>query len=191
KFGEWFMGSIARKEETRVAGRVPGLPSSFRERLLGLSRVQKRSLQLTADVILLWASLWLAFYIRLGGVPELQLLQTHIWLFCAAPAITIPLLMHFNLYRAVVRYLGQETLARAALAITLSTACLAVLMVLIRTHTSTTALSVLVIHWLLSLMLLGGVRIAMRQYFGRAPLHSWTAVAPRTDPAHTDTRVAI
>lgn len=185
------MGSIARKEDTRVAGHMPGRPSSFREKLLGLSRVQKRSLQLTADVILLWASLWLAFYIRLGGVPERELLQSHIWLFCAAPAVTIPLLLHFNLYRAVVRYLGQETLARAALALTLATACLAVLMVLIRTFTSTTALSVLVIHWLLSLMLLGGVRIAMRQYFGRAPLHRWSAVAPRTDLAPIQTRVAI
>src|SRR5690606_18343252 len=105
------------------------------------------------DVLLLWTSLWLAFYIRLGGVPDFALLKSHSWLFLAAPALTIPLLLHFNLYRTVVRYLGHETLARAALAITLAAAGLAVLMVMLRPQMTITPLSVIVIHWLLNLML--------------------------------------
>lgn len=37
-----------------------------RMRLLGLPRRYKRMLQIIADVILVWLSLWLAFLVRLG-----------------------------------------------------------------------------------------------------------------------------
>ena len=39
----------------------------LKERLIGLSYAQKRSIQIVADLLLIWAALWLALFLRLGA----------------------------------------------------------------------------------------------------------------------------
>lgn len=43
-----------------------GVLGKLRKLLLKLPRRQKRLIQIAADILLVWAALWLAFLVRLG-----------------------------------------------------------------------------------------------------------------------------
>ena len=58
----------------------------LRNRLLQLPRQSKRALQVFADILLLWAALWLAFLVRLGLAGMIDPFGEYLWLFIAAPA---------------------------------------------------------------------------------------------------------
>lgn len=137
---------------------------AIRQRLLGLSRQRKRALQVFADVVLLWGALWLAFVIRLGSFYQINPLEEHLWLFIAAPATAIPLFIRFGLYRAVLRYFGSSALVTIFNAVSLSALLLAVVIYLARPD-ALMPRSVVFIYWGVSLMLVGGLRLLMRQYF--------------------------
>lgn len=89
-------------------------------KLLGLPRRYKRMLQVAADVSLVWLSLWLAFLVRLGTEDMISPFGGHAWLFIAAPLVAIPLFIRFGMYRAVMRYLGNDALIAIAKAVTIS-----------------------------------------------------------------------
>src|SRR5690606_23813575 len=65
KQGDTAMYSLAQKPRPRLDGGATGNRRGLRDRLLALPRFHKRLLQVSADVVLIWASLWLAFYLRL------------------------------------------------------------------------------------------------------------------------------
>ncbi|QQE87180.1 polysaccharide biosynthesis protein [Azotobacter chroococcum] len=137
----------------------------FRQRLLDLSHGHKRLIQVSVDVLLVWLALWLAFYVRLEDMSAIQPLDGHAWLFLSAPAIALPIFVRLGMYRAVMRYLGNEALLTIAKAVSLSALLLGVVVIL---HTHTTLLiprSMIFNYWGLSLLLIGGLRLAMRQYF--------------------------
>jgi FlaA1/EpsC-like NDP-sugar epimerase len=136
---------------------------AIRQRLLGLSRQRKRALQVITDVFLLWGALWLAFLIRLGGSHQVNLSE-YLWLFMAAPATAIPLFIRFGLYRAVLRYFGSSALVTIFNAVSLSALLLALVIYLVRPD-ALMPRSVVFIYWGLSLLLVGGLRLLMRQYF--------------------------
>ena len=82
----------------------------MREWLLRLPRRYKRLLQVTVDVMLVWIALWLAFVVRLGTDELVHPLGGHAWLFAVAPVLAIPLYVKFGMYRAVMRYFGNDAL---------------------------------------------------------------------------------
>ena len=98
----------------------------MRDHLVKLNRRTKRVIQVAVDLLLIWLSLWLAFYLRLGSVQMIEPFSGHAWLFITAPAIAIPLFIRFGMYRAVMRYLGNDALIAIAKAVTLSTLLLSV-----------------------------------------------------------------
>ncbi|MBN0084918.1 hypothetical protein JTL67_36130, partial [Pseudomonas aeruginosa] len=65
-------------------------------------------------------SLWLAFVVRLGTDDMIDVFGEHAWLFITAPVIAIPLFIRFGMYRAVMRYLGNDALIAIAKAVTIS-----------------------------------------------------------------------
>ena len=136
-----------------------------RERLLRLPRRYKRLLQVITDVVLVWAALWLAFVVRLGTDNLIHPLGGHLWLFVAAPLIAIPLFVRFGMYRAVMRYFGNDALLAIAKAVSISALCLALAVYWYRDAPITVPRSLVFNYWWLSLVMLGGLRLAMRQYF--------------------------
>lgn len=140
------------------------LDGMFRERLLGLPRRYKRLLQVCADVCLVWVALWLAFVVRLGSFDEVQPLSGHAWLFIAAPLIAIPLFIRIGMYRAVMRYLGNDALIAIAKAVTLSSLLLVLTIYWYGAAPAIVPRSLVFNYWWLSLMLLGGLRLLLRQY---------------------------
>lgn len=138
---------------------------NFRPWLLGWPRRYKRLVQVAADVAITWMALWLAFWIRLGSDSLVNPFGDHLWLFVCAPLVAIPIYIRMGLYRAVLRYLGNDALLTIFRAVSVSSLFLALLVYW--NHWAQTAVprSLVLIYWWLSLLMVGGMRLLMRQYF--------------------------
>ena len=150
-----------------------GVMGKIRSYLLSLSRREKRALQVITDVVLVWIALWLAFVVRLGMDEMINPLKIHTWLFICAPLIAIPLFIRFGMYRAVMRYFGNDALIAIIKAVSLSSLILAVVVYWYSNHDNVVPRSIIFNYWWLSLIMLGGLRLGMRQYF----LGDWFAAA--------------
>ncbi|WP_264884943.1 polysaccharide biosynthesis protein [Stutzerimonas stutzeri] len=141
------------------------MAEKLRARLVRLPRRYKRLIQVSTDVLLVWAALWLAFFVRVGDASFVDPLGGHAWLFGIAPLIAIPLFVRFGMYRAVMRYFGNDALMAIARAVTLA-ALLLSLAVYWRTDApKVIPRSMVFNYWWLSLVMIGGLRLVMRQYF--------------------------
>nr|WP_187696749.1 MULTISPECIES: nucleoside-diphosphate sugar epimerase/dehydratase [Pseudomonas] len=150
-----------------------GFIDSIRAYLLSLPRRQKRILQVIADVVLVWLALWLAFVVRLGMDEMINPVKLHLWLFICAPVVSVPLFIRFGMYRAVMRYFGNDALIAIVKAVSLSALVLGVVVYWYSNHQNVVPRSTIFNYWWLSLIMLGGLRLAMRQYF----LGDWFAAA--------------
>ncbi|MGY2171695.1 polysaccharide biosynthesis protein [Pseudomonas gingeri] len=133
--------------------------------LLGLPRRQKRILQVIADIFLVWLALWMSFVVRLGLDDAINPFTQHRWLFLSAPVVAIPLFVKFGLYRAVMRYFGNDALIAIVKAVSLSALILGVVVYLYSNHQTVVPRSIMFNYWWLSLIMIGGLRLVMRQYF--------------------------
>ncbi|MBX4135784.1 polysaccharide biosynthesis protein [Pseudomonas sp. S5F11] len=138
---------------------------TLRANLLRLPRRQKRILQVTADTLLVWLALWMAFVVRLGIDELINPVVQHSWLFLSAPIISIPLFIRFGMYRAVMRYFGNDALIAIIKAVSLSALILGVVVYWYSNHESVVPRSIIFNYWWLSLIMIGGLRLAMRHYF--------------------------
>jgi FlaA1/EpsC-like NDP-sugar epimerase len=148
----------------------------LRNRLVSLPRRQKRLLQVSVDVVLVWLALWAAFLVRLGIEDMYNPLRVHFWLFIAAPIVAIPLFVRFGMYRAVMRYFGNDALVAIIKAVSLSSLILAVVMFWYSNHETVVPRSIVFNYWWLSMIIIGGLRLAMRQFFHG----DWFSGIPRT-----------
>lgn len=85
--------------------------------LLALPRPAKRVVVIALDLLMMLASVWGAFYLRVDqtGLPFAQ--QAYVYLL--APLLAIPVFVRFGLYRAIFRYTGMAALATTAKAVAL------------------------------------------------------------------------
>lgn len=137
----------------------------LRERLLKLPRRTKRMLQVGMDVVLVWAALWLSFVVRLGLDRLVLPWEGYTWLFIIAPVIAIPLFTRMGMYREVMRYFGNDALVAIAKAVTLSSLFLALIVYWYQDAPRSVPRSLVFNYWWLSLVMVGGLRLFMRQYF--------------------------
>lgn len=137
----------------------------LRTLLLALPRSQKRLLQVITDTFLVWLSLWLAFMVRLGIEDMYNPVRVHFFLFVAAPIVAVPLFIRFGMYRAVMRYFGNDALLAIVKAVSLSSLILALVVYWYGAHEAVVPRSIIFNYWWLSLVILGGLRLALRQYF--------------------------
>nr|WP_231386143.1 nucleoside-diphosphate sugar epimerase/dehydratase [Pseudomonas sp. M2] len=154
----------------------------LRARMLALPRRYKRGLQVCADLLLVWLALWLAFVVRLGIDDMINPIETHLWLFSAAPLASIPIFIRFGMYRAVMRYFGNDALITIVKAVSLSALLLALVVYWYGSHKAVVPRSIIFNYWWLSLIMIGGVRLIMRQYF----LGDWFAAAQHVPFSNRD-----
>ena len=159
----------------------------IRQRLLGLPRRHKRTLQVIVDVILVWIALWMAFVVRLGEFDVVHPFAGHGWLFICAPLIALPLFIRFGMYRAVMRYLGNDALIAIVKAVSLSALLLALVVYWYRDSTVAVPRSMVFNYWWLSLLLLGGLRLVMRQFF----MGDWFDPSVKQSTTRGDNRVRV
>ncbi|MBU0655933.1 MAG: polysaccharide biosynthesis protein [Gammaproteobacteria bacterium] len=128
-----------------------------------LPRWQKRIALLTLDCVLLPFSVWAAFALRLGKWnPELNDGQL---LLLLAPLFTIPIFLHFNLYRTVIRYITEHAIMAVLHGVTLSTLVLAAITTILGLEGIPR--SVFIIYWGTAFLLVGGSRYWMRSQYHR------------------------
>lgn len=166
------------------------LMNRVRASLLALPRRQKRLIQVITDIVLVWAALWLAFIVRLGIDDLYNPVQVHFWLFICAPIIAIPLFIRFGMYRAVMRYFGNDALIAIIKAVSLSSLILAVTIFWYSNHQAVVPRSIVFNYWWLSLVIIGGLRLCMRHYF----MGDWFTASQHVPFANRDdglTKVAI
>lgn len=166
------------------------LAEKLRMHLVRLPRRQKRLVQVATDVLLVWLSLWLAFFIRLGEADFVEPLGGHAWLFAIAPLLSLPFFIRLGMYRAVMRYFGNDALVAIAKAVTLSTLLLALAIYWRSDAPKLIPRSMVFNYWWLSLVMIGGLRLLMRQYF----LGDWFAVGQPLGLSRREmalTRIAI
>lgn len=90
------------------------LLSTFSEKILELSRGEKRAIAVAVDMVLCFLTVALAYRLRLDAWIWPIGNQ---WLsYIVAVAIAIPLFVRFGLYRAIFRYIGWYALSAATLA---------------------------------------------------------------------------
>ncbi|WP_010224109.1 polysaccharide biosynthesis protein [Pseudomonas donghuensis] len=154
----------------------------LRASLLQLSRRNKRMLQVLADILLVWLALILAFAVRLGVEDMANPVKEHLWLFICAPVVAIPLFIKFGMYRAVMRYFGNDALVVIIKAVSLSALVLGFVVYWYSNHQNVVPRSIIFNYWWLSLVMIGGLRLAMRQYF----LGDWFAAAQHVPFASRD-----
>lgn len=133
--------------------------------LLGLTRRQKRAFQVVTDIVLVWFALWMAFVVRLGIDELINPFADHLWLFVSATVVAIPLFIRFGMYRAVMRYFGNDALIAIIKAVSLSSLLLALIVYWSSNHQVLVPRSIIFNYWWLSMVMIGGLRLAMRQYF--------------------------
>lgn len=167
-----------------------GVMERFRALLLALPRRQKRLIQVATDVVLVWLALWMAFVVRLGIDEMVNPIIFHPWLFFSAPLVAVPLFIRFGMYRAVMRYFGNDALVAIIKAVSLSSLILGVVVYWYSNHQNVVPRSIIFNYWWLSLIMIGGLRLAMRQYF----LGDWFAASqhvPFTNREDGLPRVAV
>ena len=141
------------------------LAEAIRVRLIALPRTYKRLLEVFADVLLVWVALWLAFAVRYGDAHSVEPFAGHAWVFVVAPLIAIPLFTLFGMYRSVMRYLGADALLAIGKAVSFSALLLALAVYWYQDAPKVVPRSMVFNYWLLSLLLIGGLRMLMRQFF--------------------------
>ncbi|MFC4200489.1 polysaccharide biosynthesis protein [Candidimonas humi] len=155
---------------------------SLRLYLLSLSRRKKRALQVTADVLLVWVTLWLAFFLRLDNLALIEPFSGHAWLFVLAPVLTIPMFVRFGLYRAVLRYAGLQAIMAIVRAMAAASVLLAVFIYLHGQPQALVPRSIPVLYWMVGTLLVGGLRLSMRHYFSNLPFGLRALVFPGSTP---------
>ncbi len=136
------------------------------DKLRALSGINKRFLVALLDIALLLIASWASFSILYAQpfVPN----QTQLWLSLLGVAITIPIFAQAGLYRAVIRYLGEQALWTVVKAVAVATLSWGVIV-----HFSGYAdydgvpHSVMVIYWILATVLTLASRLAMREFIWR------------------------
>ncbi len=127
-------------------------------RLLKLSRMQKRAVQLGADSAVILTSFLLAMFLRLEGVGFLT--STGVWI---AILITLPVsLLVFNwhgFYRTVIRYISLQSMRPILIGVAVSALTLLIVSQVLILGVPR---SVPAIYGLLLFCLVGGVRMVMR-----------------------------
>lgn len=128
---------------------------------LSLSRIIKRLIMLSVDVLLIVVILIGAFSMRLGEWfwPQSDLL----YLIFLAPLIAAPIFIKFGLYRAIVRYIGFKAIWAIVQAVSLYALVWGVIVLL--SGVEGVPRSVILINWMLAMLLIGGSRIVGRWYF--------------------------
>jgi len=185
------MNNVASTPEPAL-GAVTRKGSTLRDRLLALPGHRKRLLQMMADMMLIWAALWLAFYLRLDDTALIEPLGAHAWLFLLAPAAGLPIFHQCGLYRTVTRYAGFQTVAAAALAVAATATLTGVCILLFPTPETPVPRSIAIIYALLLLFLVAGLRLAMKQYFfGPGSASAGGRAIPAWKRHHSAVRVVI
>jgi len=126
----------------------------------GLSRRNKQFIILLLDALIILFSLFVAYSLRLD---EFYLPQgKELWLWVLAPIVAIPIFIRFGLSRAVIEYVEFQALWSIAKAVSLYALIFGMIILISGFFVPR---SVVLIHWLVTIVLVAGSRVVGRSLF--------------------------
>jgi len=141
--------------------------NKLKSNIIRLSRSKKQLFLLFFDAFLIILILLASSSILLGNwyFPELEL----IWIIFGAPIISTPIFIYFGLYQAVIRHISFKALWDVVKAVSLYSllwGCFTVI-----TPVWELPRSVILINWVISLLVIGGLRVAARGWLSGGDVH--------------------
>jgi FlaA1/EpsC-like NDP-sugar epimerase len=131
------------------------------EKLLELPRNIKQAFLLALDMAFVSAAMWCAIALRLGGVPfQIGPIEYA----CATVTLVLSaiIFLRLGLYRAVIRFMGQQAIWAIIRGVSYSTMVLGACIFFSQAHVPR---SLPFFYWALCLMLIGGTRLLVRAYY--------------------------
>lgn len=125
-----------------------------------LSRKQKQILMVGADIVLLPFALWISLSLRLSNLWPIQYWIENWWVLLLIPLLSIPLFIHYGLYRSVLKYMGYHVIVATVKAVTLASLCLGTLLMFIRDIYFPR--STIMIFWFVSILVIIASRYVMK-----------------------------
>ena len=116
---------------------------------------------MAADAVFLSAALWASVVLRYGDLYK-DVLEFW-WLFPGASAFGVAAFHRFDLYRAIVRYIGPSSMVPVVQGVTAAAVGVSLLAYL--TGAVTFPRSAPVIFWFIAIMMIGGSRLVIRTVF--------------------------
>ena len=132
----------------------------FINRIKELKRVEKQALMILADLLILPIALWLSLSMRLSNLWPIHYLISNWWLLVLIPTLSIPLFIHYGLYRAVLKYMGYQVIIATVKAITLASLSLGTILMFMREIYFPQ--STIMIYWFVAILLTLSSRYIMK-----------------------------
>ncbi|MEE8056633.1 MAG: nucleoside-diphosphate sugar epimerase/dehydratase [Pseudomonadales bacterium] len=131
------------------------------DRIYHLPRLLKQVFFAVIDLVFIPVSIWLALFLRFGDQSFIITEQDYLAIITCV-IISMAIFASTGLYRAVVRYMGQQAMLAIIRAVTLSALVLALSMLLAR---SGMPRSTPFLYWGVALLLIGGSRLMVRALY--------------------------
>ena len=125
-----------------------------------LTRREKQSLMIGVDIILLPFALCISLSLRLSNLWPVHYWLLNWWMLLLIPILSIPLFIHYGLYRAVLKYMGYQVIIATVKAVTLASLCLGTLMMFVRDMYFPR--STIMIYWFVSILMIIASRYIMK-----------------------------
>jgi FlaA1/EpsC-like NDP-sugar epimerase len=152
---------------TDVKDKPPTAALTMTDGLYSLSRRTKQSILIALDLCAIPLAIWLAIVLRWGGL-SFEFTFSDMLSIATTVVVSALIFIRTGLYRAVVRYMGQQALITVVKDVSWSTMVLAVSLFLFRSNAPR---STPIIYWALALGCIGGGRLLVRSIYQN--LHRW------------------
>ena len=151
------LGNLA----TRSVSGIIGTLVDALEKLIELPRNIKQFVLLLLDMIFVSTAMWAAIALRMGH-PDIQLGAVEIMCGVVTVLFSAVIFLRLGLYRAVIRFMGQQAIWAVITAVSYSTLLLGSLVFFSRAEVPR---SMPFIYWGLAVLLIGGTRLSVRGYY--------------------------
>jgi len=139
-----------------------GLPRVLWDQLLSLPENARQAMLLALDIVLVPTAIYISFVARLGVASTPEINSSLVVVAIVTTVITTISFMSLGLYRAVIRFMGNQAIISIIKGVTISALVLSLTAFL--THTWLPR-SLPLIYWLIAIAFIGGSRLIVRAYY--------------------------
>ena len=132
----------------------------FLEKIKKMNRLEKQFVMICIDILLLTFSLWISLSLRLSNLIPVYFWINNLWLVGLMPLLSIPLFIHYGLYRAVLKYMGYQVIVATVKAITIASLTLGTILTFL--NTVYFPKSTIIIFWFVSILIIVSSRYIMK-----------------------------
>ncbi len=131
------------------------------EKLVELPRNIKQAFLLVLDMVFVSAAMWTAIALRLGSI-QFQIGPIEYACALVTTLVSAVIFLRLGLYRAVIRFMGQQAIWAIIRGVSYSTMVLAATIFFTQAHVPR---SLPFVYWGIGLLLIGGTRLMVRAYY--------------------------